>query len=78
MRCVSGAWGLEFHYTPKHGSWLNLAEIKIGVTVRRCLARRIPDREQFCRDPGFQTGEAQSQKRMRRMAVQDRLKLPYP
>ncbi len=34
----------EFHYTPKHGSWLNMAEIELGVMVRQCLSRRIPDR----------------------------------
>ena len=34
---------LEVHYTPKHGSWLNMAEIEIGVMNRQCLNRRIPD-----------------------------------
>ena len=34
---------LEVHYTPKHGSWLNMAEIEIGVMSRQCLDRRIPD-----------------------------------
>jgi transposase len=34
---------LEFHYTPKHASWLNMVEIEIGVLVRQCLARRIND-----------------------------------
>jgi hypothetical protein len=33
---------LEFHYTPKHGSWLNIAEIEWSVVSRECLARRIP------------------------------------
>lgn len=36
---------LEFHYTPKHGSWLNVAEIELSVLQRQCLDRRIPDRE---------------------------------
>lgn len=36
---------LEFHFTPKHGSWLNMAEIEIGVLVSQCLSRRIPSRE---------------------------------
>jgi len=36
---------LEFHYTPKHGSWLNMAEIEIGVFSRVCLSQRIPDEE---------------------------------
>jgi hypothetical protein len=34
---------LEFHYTPKHGSWLNMAEIELSVLSRQCLDRRIPD-----------------------------------
>jgi hypothetical protein len=36
---------LEFHYTPKHGSWLNQVEIEISVLSRQCLDRRIPDIE---------------------------------
>ena len=36
---------LEFHYTPKHGSWLNMAEIELSVLQRQCLNRRMPDRE---------------------------------
>lgn len=36
---------LEFHYTPKHGSWLNMAEIEFSVLSRQCLDRRIPDEE---------------------------------
>ena len=31
----------EFHYTPKHGSWLDMAEIELGILGRQCLARRI-------------------------------------
>ncbi len=34
----------EFHFTPKHGSWMNIAEIELSVLSRGCLARRIPDR----------------------------------
>ena len=34
---------IEFHYTPKHGSWLNMAEIKLSVLSRQCLSRRIAD-----------------------------------
>jgi hypothetical protein len=34
---------LQFHYTPKHGSWLNMAEIELSVFSRQCLDRRIPD-----------------------------------
>ena len=36
---------LEIHFTPKHGSWLDMAEIEIGVMTRQCLNRRIPDQE---------------------------------
>ena len=35
---------LEIHYTPKHGSWLNMAEIELSVLPRQCLDRRLPDR----------------------------------
>jgi hypothetical protein len=35
---------LEIYYTPKRGSWLNIAEIEASVPARQCLDRRIPDR----------------------------------
>lgn len=35
----------EFHHTPKHGSWLNMAEIELSVLSRQCLDRRIPTQE---------------------------------
>lgn len=35
---------LEIHHTPKHGSWLNMAEIELSVLGRQCLNRRLPDR----------------------------------
>lgn len=34
---------LEFHHTPKHGSWLNMVEIEFSVLARQCLNRRLPD-----------------------------------
>jgi DDE superfamily endonuclease len=34
---------LEWHYTPTHGSWLNMAELELSVLHRQCLARRLPD-----------------------------------
>jgi transposase len=34
---------VEWHYTPKHGSWLNVAELELSVLARQCLDRRIPD-----------------------------------
>jgi hypothetical protein len=36
---------VRFHYTPKHASWLNMAEIEIGILRRQCLDRRIANRE---------------------------------
>ena len=41
---------LEIHYTTKHGSWLNMAEIEIGVLARQCLGRRIPDQRVLRRE----------------------------
>ncbi|MGA2058380.1 MAG: transposase, partial [Bradyrhizobium sp.] len=35
----------EWHYTPKHGSWLNLAESELGVLSSQCLDRRIADKQ---------------------------------
>ncbi len=40
---------LEIHYTPKHGSWLNMAEIELSVLSRQCLDRRIADIRQLDR-----------------------------
>jgi len=41
---------LEIHHTPKHGSWLNMAEIELSVLSRQCLARRIESREELERE----------------------------
>jgi DDE superfamily endonuclease len=41
---------LEIHYTPKHGSWLNMAETELSVLSRQCLDRRINDRDRMARD----------------------------
>ena len=41
---------VEFHYTPKHGSWLNMAEIEFSVLRRQCLSRRIPDQDTLRRE----------------------------
>ena len=41
---------LEFHYTPKHGSWLNMAEIEFSVLSRSCLKQRIPGEEALRRE----------------------------
>ena len=36
---------LEIHFTPKHGSWLNMAEIELSILARQCLSDRFPSRE---------------------------------
>jgi hypothetical protein len=41
---------LEFHYTPKHGSWLNMAELEFSVLDRQCLDRRLPDLDSLRRE----------------------------
>ena len=41
---------LEFHYTPKHGSWLNMAAIEFSVLSRSCLKQRLPDEEVLGRE----------------------------
>lgn len=38
---------LEIHHTPKHGSWLNMAEIELSILSRQCLNRRIPNKETY-------------------------------
>ena len=40
---------LEFHYTPKHGSWLNMAEIEFSILSRQCIADRMGDRANLTR-----------------------------
>lgn len=41
---------LEFHHTPKHGSWLNMAEIELSVLTGQCLKRRLPNPESVRRE----------------------------
>ena len=41
---------LELHHTPKHGSWLNMAELELSVLQRQCLRQRLPDREAMARE----------------------------
>ncbi len=41
---------IEFHFVPKHASWLNMVEIEIGVMKKQCLQRRIGDRETLSRE----------------------------
>ena len=48
---------LEFHYTPKHGSWLNMAEIEFSVLSRSCLKQRLPDEDALRREVGASVQE---------------------
>lgn len=52
---------IEWHYTPEHGSWLNMAECELSVLARQCLSRRIPDIEAL-------TGEATAWEQRRNRA----------
>lgn len=40
----------EWHYTPKHGSWLDMAESELGVLSKQCLDRRIPDKQTLAKE----------------------------
>jgi hypothetical protein len=53
---------LEFHYTPVHGSWLNMVEIEFSVLVRQCLDRRIPDSETLQREVAAWEAERNARK----------------
>lgn len=48
---------LEIHHTPKHGSWLNVAEVELSVLARQCLDRRIEDAEELRREVGGKRNE---------------------
>ena len=52
----------EIHYTPKHGSWLNMAELEISVMSRQCLARRIPSMEKMTGEVQAWVGQRNSRK----------------
>lgn len=47
---------IEWHYTPEHGSWLNMAECELSVLSRQCLNRRLPDREILQSEASVWTG----------------------
>jgi hypothetical protein len=53
---------LEFHFTPKHASWLNMAEIEFSVMVGQCLKRRIPDQPTLTCELAAYTAHRNSQK----------------
>ena len=53
---------LEIHYTPKHGSWLNMAEIEFSHLGRQCLDRRIPNQETLKQEVAAWTAQRNEQK----------------
>jgi len=74
---------LEFHYTPKHGSWLNMAEIELSVFGRQCLDRRIADEPTLRREVGaleHERNQAQATVQWRFTSQDARIKLKniYP
>ena len=62
---------LEFHYTPKHGSWLNMAEIEFSVLSRSCLKQRLPDEEALGREVQALVTGAQRRPNWYQLAVQN-------
>jgi len=68
---------LEFHYTPKHASWLNMAEIEIGVLRGQCLDRRIDDPTRLISEIAAWEQTTKRRRRPHQMDVHNR-KSPRP
>jgi DDE superfamily endonuclease len=69
---------LEWHYTPKHGSWLNVAEIELAVLSKQCLGRRIESAEELEREAltwAEERNEAQVEVRWQFTTAKARIKL---
>ena len=74
---------LEFHYTPKHGSWLNMAEIEFSILARECLDRRIPDKNILNKEVSAWANKRNSKKskitwRFKKEDARIKLKRLYP
>ena len=74
---------LDFHYTPIHGSWLNMAEIEFSILGRECLERRIPDKTALKNEVNAQTEKRNSKKskiiwRFKNEDARIKLKQLYP
>jgi hypothetical protein len=74
---------LEFHYTPKHGSWLNMAEIELSILQGQCLDRRIPDdvmltREITAYEDARNAAQATIVWRFTTMKAREKLRRLYP
>jgi hypothetical protein len=53
---------LEWHYTPTHGSWLNMAELELSVLARQCLDRRIPDQATLVQEVSAWVGQRNAER----------------
>jgi hypothetical protein len=53
---------LEWHYTPTHGSWLNMAELELSVLARQCLDRRIPDEPTLVQEVSAWVGQRNAER----------------
>ena len=62
----------EWHYTPKHGSWLDMAESELSVLSRQCLDRRIPDKQTLIEEVAAWENSRNKQPRQGRLAVHHR------
>jgi hypothetical protein len=74
---------LEFHYTPEHSSWLNMAEVEISVLTGQCLDRRLGNQEIIAREVAAWEAERNNSKatidwRFTIPNARDKLKRPYP
>ncbi len=71
----------EWHYTPKHGSWLDMAESELAVLSTQCLDRRIPDKEELTEEvAAWQQRRKQTKANWRFTTADARIKLArlYP
>ena len=62
----------EWHYTPKHGSWLNMAESELGVLASQCLDRRIADKQILAHEVNAWQRPPQQAPRQGQLAIQNR------
>ena len=62
---------LEIHYTPKHGSWLNIAEIELSALCGQCLDRRIPSLAQMQREIEAWVARSESTANRDQLAIHD-------
>ena len=74
---------LEIHHTPKHGSWLNMAEIELSVLSRQCLDRRVPDEAALKAEVAAWQNRRNASERRYRLAIhhsgcQDQAQAPLP